>query len=111
MMRHALSRLKDAALEKTILVLLRSRIERYGELRSLRLDTTEKRLSAEIRLLGDPIPIEISDARYRVEPGEGEQCVLTFYEIRTSKAWLQHLIEDRIPEVRVPVPAYVRTVL
>jgi hypothetical protein len=110
MSRSPLSRLKDAALEKTVLLLLRSKIERYGELRSLKVNTTDKQLAGEIRLLGDPIPIEITQARYRLE-GDGEACRLIFFEVQTSKPWLQHLIEDRFPEFSVPVPGYVRTLL
>ncbi|HWH71844.1 MAG TPA: hypothetical protein VNT26_20950, partial [Candidatus Sulfotelmatobacter sp.] len=62
-----MSRAKDIALEKAILMLLRPKVERYGELRQLSLDTTAKVVSAEIRLRGDPIPLVISEARYRVE--------------------------------------------
>lgn len=111
MRRSALGRLKDAALEKTLLLLLRPKFERYGEIRAVSVDTTEKRVTADIRLLGDPIPLEITDAFYRVEPGDGETCVVTFYGVRASKPWLQHLIEDRAPEIRVPLPGYVRTLL
>lgn len=110
MKRFSLSRVKDAALEQTIIMLLRPRLERYGELRSLSLDTTEKRVSAELRLLGDPVPIEISEARYRIEPRE-DACVLTFFDVRTTKPWLQNLIDDRFPQISVPLPAYVRPLL
>jgi hypothetical protein len=110
MKRTGLSRVKDAALEQTLLLFLRPRFERYGEVRHLSLDTTEKRISAEVRLLGDPVPIEISDARYRIEE-RGESCVLTIFDVRTSKPWLQNLIEDRFPELSVPIPPYVRPLL
>lgn len=103
---RGLTRIKDAALEKSLLLLLRPRFERYGEIRHLRVDTQERRLSAELRLRGDPIPIEVSQARYRVE-STAAGSVLTFFDVRTSKEWLQHLIEDRFPEVTVPLPPYV----
>ncbi len=110
-MKRSLSRLKDAALEQTIVMLLRPKLQRYGELRNLRLDTMERRVSAELRLLGDPIPIEISEARYRVEARE-DACILTFFEIRTTKPWLQNLIDDRFPEITLPpLPPYVRPLL
>lgn len=105
-----LSRIKDAALEKSLLLLLRPKVQRYGELRHLRLDTTEKCLSAEIRLLGDPIPIEVRHARYRVDTGSAG-CELTVYDVRLSKEWLQNLIDDRFPEMTVPLPAYVAPLL
>jgi hypothetical protein len=110
MKRSSFSRIKDAALEQTVLLLLRPKLERYGELRSISLDTTARRIAAEVRLLGDPIPVEISDARYRVET-QDEQCRLTFFEVKTSKAWLQHLIDDRFPEITLSVPAYLRPLL
>ena len=109
-MKRTLSRLKDAALEQSILLMLRPKLERYGELRSIRLNTTEKRLTAEVRLLGDPIPVEISDARYRID-GRDDNCRLTFFEVKTTKPWLQNLIDDRFPEITLPLPSYVRPLL
>ena len=105
-----LSRIKDAALEKSLLLLLRPKFQRYGELRRLRLDTTRKCLSGEIRLLGDPIPIEISQAHYRVEQGN-QGCRLTIYDVKLSKEWLQNLVEDRFPELTVPLPTFVAPLL
>lgn len=110
MKRGPLSRAKDAALEKTVLLLLRSRFERYGEVCALSLNTTDKCVTAEVRLRGDPIPIEISQARYRVE-SKDNGCVITFFEIRTSKEWLQNLLEDRFRELSLNLPAYVRPLL
>ena len=104
------SRLKDAALEKSLLLLLRPKLQRYGELRRIHVDTAEKCLSGELRLLGDPIPIEITQARYRVET-VNERCLLTVFDVRTSKEWLQNLIEDRFPELTVPLPPYVAPLL
>lgn len=104
------SRIKDAALEKSLLLLLRPKFQRYGELRHIKLDTTRKCLAAELRLLGDPIPIEISQARYRVEQGS-DGCRLTVYDVKLSKEWLQNLLEDRFPELTVPLPAYVAPLL
>ena len=105
-----LSRLKDAALEKSLLLLLRPKFQRYGELRRIGLDTTRKCLSAEVRLLGDPIPIEITHARYRVEAG-ADACVLTVYDVKLSKEWLQNLIDDRLPEITVRLPTFVAPLL
>ena len=110
MIRSPLRKLKDAALEKAVLVFARSRFERYGELRWLNVDTAGKVLSAEVLLKGESEPVTVSQAKYRLE-SKGAQKLLVLYEIKVSKEWAQNLLEDRFPEfprmsgrVRRPTP-------
>ncbi|HWI57972.1 MAG TPA: hypothetical protein VNZ22_12145 [Bacillota bacterium] len=100
-----MSRAKDIALEKAILMLLRPKVERYGELRQLSLDTTAKVVSAEIRLRGDPIPLVISEARYRVERN-GKDTKVIFHGLKLSKEWAQNLVEDHFREIPLKIPDF-----
>ena len=83
MIRSPLRKLKDAALEKAVLVFARSRFERYGELRWLNVDTAGKVLSAEVVLKGESEPVTVSQAKYRLE-SKGAQKLLVLYEIKVS---------------------------
>ena len=105
-----LSRLKDAALEKALLMFLRPKVTRYGELRHITLDTSKKVLTAEIALLGDEAPLTISQARYRLEK-DGDQILLIIQDIKVSKEWIQSLIEDHFEEVTLKVPDSMRGLL
>ena len=102
-----LSRLKDAALEKALLLFLRPRLKRYGELSHVTLNTSEKVFTAEINLLGDSTPLTISRARYRIEKDDSHD-VLVIYDVKLSKEWAQNLIEDHFDEARLKVPDSLR---
>ena len=105
-----LGRLKDAALEKTLLAFLRPKLERYGELRRLSLDTSAKVVSGEIQLRGDSDVINVSQARYRIE-SRGADTVLIIYEVKLSKVWAQNLLEDHFREISIKIPDLVRGLL
>jgi hypothetical protein len=108
--RKWLARAKDLALEKALVVFLRPKIERYGEVRAFTLDTAEKSLSAEIMLRGESAPLVISDARYRIEQ-HGDETMLVFHGVKASKEWVQNLLDDQFQEIRVKVPEVVKALL
>jgi hypothetical protein len=105
-----LRRLKDAALEKAVLMFARPKFERYGELRSINVDTRSKVLKAEILLKGEEEPVTISRARYRLE-SKGDQKLLVVYDIKISREWAQNLLEDRFPELPIEIPDFVSSLL
>ena len=100
----ALRRLKDVALEKGVLHFVRPKLERYGELKLLKINTSKKIVSGEMHLLGEDAPLVISQARYRLEQ-EGERLFAVVYHILVSKPWLQNLVDDQFDEMRIEVPA------
>lgn len=102
--------MKDAALEKAVLALLRPKIERYGEIQRLRIDTRARTLAGELWLLGESEAVEVTRAHYRLET-RGEAVELTFHDVTVSRPWLQNLIDDRAPTFTVAVPAYLRALL
>jgi hypothetical protein len=102
-----LSRLKDAALEKALLAFLRPKIERYGEIRNLTLDTSEKIVAAELQLLTEPVPIVVSRARYRLEQRAAD-TFLIIYDVKISKEWAQNLLDDYFREIPIKIPELVR---
>jgi hypothetical protein len=100
---RAISRLKDTALEKGLLFFLRPKLKRYGELRQLTIDTSKKVLTLEIDLIGEPAPLTVSQARYELER-DGTRLFLVIHDVKISKPWIQHLVEDHFPEARLKVP-------
>jgi len=105
-----LGRLKDAALEKTLLAFLRPKLERYGDLRRLTLDTSAKIVTGEVHLLGDSHVITVSQARYRIEQ-KGADTVLIIYDVKVSKTWAQNLLEDHFREIPIKIPELVRNLI
>ena len=104
-----LGRLKDAALEKGLLLFLRPKLERYGDLKQISLDTHEKIFTAEVHLRGESSPVTISQARYRVEQ-DGAHSVLVVYDVKVSREWAQNLIEDHLEDVKLKIPDSLRPI-
>ncbi len=105
-----LARLKDVALEKVLIAFLRPKIERYGELQKLTLDTSKHLLTAEVHLHGEKDSLIISRARYRIET-KGEHTLLIIYDVKASKEWVHNLVEDHFNQIELKVPALVRKML
>ncbi len=96
--------LKDAALAKLLETVARSMLARYCEVRHLRVDSSRRRLEAEVCLLGETDPVRVSEAFYRVERVEdGSWAIL--YGLKISRAWAQNLVDDHFREIRVKLPA------
>ena len=108
--RSSFSRFKDAALEKAVLLLLKPKLQRYGEIRAFGLDTSAKVMTAEIKLRGEPIPVTVSQARYRIEDA-GNETYLVFYDVKVSREWAQNILEDHFPESRVKIPDFLRPLI
>jgi len=110
MKRTLISRTKDAALRKALLHFLRPRFERYGEIRELEVNTTEKVLTSEVALKGEAYTFVISEARYRIEK-KGDESWIVFYGVKVSKEWAQNLLEDQFPEISVKLPKMLEMLL
>ena len=110
MFNAALTRAKDAALERAILLLLGPKLSRYGEVQQLTLDTSGRRLSAVLLLQGDPSPLIISEARYDIQR-EGEDAFLVFHDVKASRQWVQNLFEDHLHRFPLKLPDFVRRLL
>ena len=110
MKRSAFGRIKDAGLEKALLLLLRPRFERYGEIQQLSLDTAARRVSAEIKLLGESDPLRVDEARYRIERRDNETYLIV-HGVKVSRRWVQNLLEDHLPEISVKIPDSVRVLI
>ena len=108
--RSSFSRVKDAALEKAVLLLLKPKLQRYGEIRAFGLDSSAKTMSAEVKLRGEPIPVTVSQARYRIEQG-GSETYLVFYDVKVSREWAQNILEDHFPELRIKIPDFLGSLI
>ncbi len=104
------SRLKDAALEQAVLLLLRPWFQRYGEILSLRLDTSARLIHGQVRLHGDPAPLTVTEARYRLEQ-RGAGTMLIVHDVKVSREWAQNVLDDHFREIPVKVPEVLKLLL
>lgn len=101
------TKVKDAALEKALLMLLGPVVKRYGRIKRLALDTGARAIAAEISLHGDAAPLDLTSASYRVED-RADGCYVILSDFRFSKEWVQHLADDHFREITLKAPAAIR---
>ena len=89
---------------------LRPKFERYGEILLFELNTKTRMVNAEVKLLDESESLVIEQARYRIEPRGGD-TMLVIHDIKLSRTWAQHLIDDYVPEISLKVPDFVRPLI
>jgi hypothetical protein len=104
------ARAKDAAVEQAIRLFVSSKLNRYGELRQLNVDTSARRLTAELQMRGDPLPLIISEAYYEIQQ-ENDEWFLALRSIKVSREWVQNLLEDYGAKLRFKIPDMVGRML
>lgn len=98
------SGIKDSLASTAAKSLLASRLERYGKLADLRIHSREKRISAELLLEGEEIPVTIEIGHYRITGTSGSHT-LVVETATASRPWLQNLLEDLLVGKPLPIPS------
>ena len=101
----ALHSAKDSFLSQVAKARLSRLIQKYGTMIELKLNTTERSLSASLQLKGEPTPIDISIRDYSLVTKEGRSFLeLDGSKIETSREWLTILIQDHLGQRAIPIP-------
>jgi hypothetical protein len=98
-----LHRLKDRALSRGIAFLLNTRMERFGRVLRLELDTRSKSIEMELELRGEREPLHLRVERYIIRR-EGDRYLLVGEGIVTSREWINHLLETHLGEPSIEIP-------
>jgi hypothetical protein len=101
---------KDAIASKAAQTYINQRIARYGEVRSLKLDSRNKSGEVVCVLLGEPEPVTVRVERYEVTERDGQ----TFVKIgrcSCNRTWLQNLLTDFGRDREIPVPPWAASAL
>lgn len=95
---------KDLTIGKTLKIYFNKRIENYGSVKKLSLNSTEKSLSMIIHLKGEESEIAIDIDNYKISE-ENSEIFLNFYKIKTSKIWLTNFLRDHVEGINFNLPA------
>jgi hypothetical protein len=95
---------KDAALALMIRRLLNARLEAYGEVTELSLDTGRRRARIRMDLRGEAIPIEIEVRKYEIDHVSGGDT-LTIVEVIASREWVTVALQQFVVGRRFHLPA------
>jgi len=98
------SGIKDSLASSAAKSLLASRIERYGKIAALRINSRERSISAELDLEGEEAPVLIEIGRYRITGKSGAHA-LVVESVSASRPWLSNLLEDLLLDRPIPVPS------
>lgn len=101
---------KDAIAGKAAQAFLNQRIARYGEVRTLRLDSKSKSGEVVVVLHGEPEPISIRVERYELHERDGQMFV-KLGRCACNRVWLQNLLTDFGQDREVPVPPWAASAL
>jgi hypothetical protein len=107
---NALTGLKDRALEATVKRLVNQKLEAFGSVTSLQINTKQRTVSAQLALKGETQPIEIKVGSYEVIEEDGV-AYISFQDLQASKEWIGKVLNEYVAGRRFKVPAVVKMVL
>ena len=89
LVRHS----KDAALALTLRRLLNARLEAFGEVTDVSLDTRSRRAEVRLALRGEGMPIDVDVRKYDIERVGKGHC-LTVVEALASREWMTAALQQ-----------------
>lgn len=95
--------LKDSFASGVAKSMLASKIERYGKLTDLRIQSGEKSIQAELQLEGETEPVKISVTRYKIVKSADSHAIVV-EAVDASRVWVKNLLEDFLVGKEIQVP-------
>ncbi|HXK59190.1 MAG TPA: hypothetical protein PLP42_04780 [Acidobacteriota bacterium] len=97
-------KLKDQALAWTVSRFVTTKLEKYGEVLGLDVDSAERIIRGKFRLRGESEPLYAVLSGYEVSE-DGDHLWLTYSSLETSREWLNQLLKDLLPNNSIRLPA------
>ena len=101
---------KDALTSSTARKFINGKIERYGEVQNLQIDSKRKTVTIVCDLIGETEPIQVTVGKYVIE-GSGGTDYVRATGITASRPWISKLLEDFVEGRRFEVPSWARAAL
>jgi len=96
---------KDRLISAGIKQELNGKLERYGEVLDVRLNTREQSVEISARLKGETDPISVRIGKYSlVKENDDLWLTIDSQTIEASREWLTLLLQDRAGHQRLPIP-------
>jgi len=102
-MFNILNKGKDIALSATIKKLLNMKIEKYGTIQLLELDSNEKTMKIDVSLKGEESILQAKVHKYSIEQ-KGKEYFLVLHHVETSREWINLVIEDYLKKEEFNLP-------
>lgn len=96
---------KDALISSVIKPLVQTKLNPYGTMTKLNINSADKSVHISLDLKGESSPIEIHIRDYQITRDGGKNAI-RLGAIETSREWMTQLIEAYLPEGKrmIPIP-------
>lgn len=107
---NALGSARDRAVEAAARSYIARKIEKFGELRKLEIDSRQKRLAMEVALKGEVSPVSLQVDRYEIVQRDGESHII-LRQARASREWITAALEEHVLGREFKLPPSAASVL
>ena len=94
---------KDDSISFVLEKVLRSRLEKYGQVLDFKLDTRRNSIGVKLLLKGEAEPLTVIVEEYELVADRGSTA-LVIKRATASREWIRLLAEEFLPGVRLPIP-------
>lgn len=101
---------KDSALALSLKAFVNDKLNEYGEVIDVTIDSAVNRLTARAMLKGERDPVTVIVERYELET-EGDNRYIKLKTFSSSRSWLTQLLNKLLADKRYKIPAAVAKLL
>ncbi len=106
----AFGSVKDRAVEASVRALINKKIEKFGSITRLEIDSTARTIYLEAQLKGEASPVSVKLASCEITE-EGGKAFFSARRIEASREWLQAALNEYAAGRRFPLPDGARMLL
>lgn len=99
----ALGGVKDRAIAACVKVFLNQKIEKFGSIVDLQIDSAHRTICAHLALKGETSAIAINSCEYELIQENG-QTYISFTGFHASREWIENLLREYVAGKRFRLP-------
>lgn len=97
-----LNKAKDKMIATVAKRLLEAKVARYGEVRSLTVESKESRMVVEFHPEGDDSPIVVTIEEYQIIQSEGG-VTIRLHRLSADRSWVSSILKDHVEGFELPL--------
>jgi hypothetical protein len=106
----ALAVMKDRAMEAGVKTFLNQKIEKFGTVANLQIDSVQRTICAHLALKGESSLIEVNVDGYEVVRENG-QLFISSHSFRASRGWIENLLREYVAGRKFQLPKVAKLAL
>lgn len=102
-LKNIMNKGKDLTISKALKFFINGKIENYGKVGKIHIDSAKKTINLELALKGEIDAIKVKISNYTLEKKD-DGVFFMFSGVEASRIWITNIIKDHIIGNRVEVP-------